>query len=422
MTAKQIFKMLPKELFLELSKKYNIDYKAKKLNGENIFKVLLYTMFSDKHYSLNKLKEYYDNEVFQKKFLKIENKTTIDKTSFHYRLNTLNPKYFEEIFFKTLKKFKKIPLLKKEKKYDLFIFDSTIVSLSSKLLTQTGFKYSGKHDKTNKIKYTIGLNSFPEIIKLHSKRNTNENKALSEAILSKPIARNTIILFDRGINSRDKLDAISDKNYFITRLNKSYKSKLISTKELNTETSTLNLLEEKEVKLYTSEKKETNHTYRVIHCSPKKVSWDKRKETKLKIKKTRKLYEESSRESLKESIKKEELVFVTNIPSEYLCSKEIVTIYKERWKIELFFKLLKQELHFSYLINRSENGIKIMLYMTMLFVLILMLYKLKNNLKGYKYVKSKLLLELQSSFYDFIVEISGGSKQKWRNTISNPFF
>ena len=32
-----------------------------------------------------------------------------------------------------------------------------------------------------------------------------------------------------------------------------------------------------------------------------------------------------------------------------------------------------------------------------------------------------MLLELPE-FYDYIAEISGGSKQKWRNTVGNPFF
>ena len=101
---------------------------------------------------------------------------------------------------------------------------------------------------------------------------------------------------------------------------------------------------------------------------------------------------------------------------------EITETYKERWRIELFFKLIKQEMHFSHLVNRTENGIEIMLYLTMIFVVLLMLYKAKNNLQGYKYVKYKLLLELQDSFYDYIIEESGGSREKWKKTIGNPFF
>ena len=57
-----------------------------------------------------------------------------------------------------------------------------------------------------------------------------------------------------------------------------------------------------------------------------------------------------------------------------------------------------------------------MLYMTMIFSLLLLIYKKKNNLRGYKYVKHKMLLELRQEFYKFIVEISGGSLNKWENS------
>ena len=94
---------------------------------------------------------------------------------------------------------------------------------------------------SNSLTFNVGLNY--EYLALNNKSSWepragvkwsfNENKALSEAIFSKEISKNTILLFDRGINSRETLDAISDKNYFITRLNKSYKSKVISSKSLN---------------------------------------------------------------------------------------------------------------------------------------------------------------------------------------------
>ncbi len=45
-----------------------------------------------------------------------------------------------------------------------------------------------------------------------------------------------------------------------------------------------------------------------------------------------------------------------------------------------------------------------------------MIYKQKNNLKGYKYVKHKMLLELRQEFYKYVVSLSGGSLQKWKNS------
>ena len=68
MRVKQIIKLLPSNLFSVLSQKYNIDYKAKKLPGETIFKVLLYSMFSEKNYTLKKLQENFNDETFQRKF------------------------------------------------------------------------------------------------------------------------------------------------------------------------------------------------------------------------------------------------------------------------------------------------------------------------------------------------------------------
>ncbi len=59
---------------------------------------------------------------------------------------------------------------------------------------------------------------------------------------------------------------------------------------------------------------------------------------------------------------KEEIIFVTNIKSEDLNPEEITEIYRRRWDIEVFSKFIKQELHFSHLLNNSENGIQIMLY------------------------------------------------------------
>jgi len=95
--------------------------------------------------------------------------------------------------------------------------------------------------------------------------------------------------------------------------------------------------------------------------------------------------------------------------------KKYTLIYKRRWEIETLFKGLKQELHMSHLVNNSLNGIKVMIYMVLIFMLLMLFYKQSNNLKGYKYVKIKLINELEEEFYKYIVIISGGSLQRWEN-------
>ena len=86
--------------------------------------------------------------------------------------------------------------------YDVLRFDSTIVNLSSKLIKNIGFNQSGEQVKSTKVKFTVGYSELPETIKVFgSVKHKSENVALKEAIFSKKIPKNQIILFDRGSSS-----------------------------------------------------------------------------------------------------------------------------------------------------------------------------------------------------------------------------
>lgn len=78
----------------------------------------------------------------------------------------------------------------------------------------------------------------------------------------------------------------------------------------------------------------------------------------------------------------------------------------------MFFKFLKQELNFSHFINRSENGIEIILYCTLIAAILLLVYKKKNGLSGYKIMKQKFLQELEYELVKEIVIICGGDIEK----------
>lgn len=56
--------------------------------------------------------------------------------------------------------------------------------------------------------------------------------------------------------------------------------------------------------------------------------------------------------------------FLTN--SKTLTTKDVADIYKQRWEIEVFFKFIKQNLNFSHLLIRNSNGIKVVMYMTLI--------------------------------------------------------
>lgn len=419
MKLKQILKELPIKLFDFLAKDLNSDHKVKKLSSKTIFMVILHSMFSEKNFSLRKLRENFNNKTFQKKIIGNENLTYINHSAFHYRLNTINFKFFESIYIHLLKKCTSLLPTIKVSKYDVLIFDSTLVDISSKLIKNIGFNQSGDQVKSTKVKFTIGYGELPETIKVfETVKHKSENVALQEVILSKQIPKNQIILFDRGLSKRETFDELSETNFFISRLNADYKVKIETENILKEETESLSITKQITGKLYGKKEQESKTSYRIIHSKLKECLWDKRKETSLRRKMKSKKNEGKTKEEVKKEMLEEELIFVTNIPEKLLSAEEIAIIYRKRWDIEVLFKFLKQELHFSHLINNSLNGIKVMVYMTLIFSLLLLIYKKKNNLEGYKYVKYKMLLELQEEFFKFVVILSGGSLQKWENSTS----
>ena len=78
----------------------------------------------------------------------------------------------------------------------------------------------------------------------------------------------------------------------------------------------------------------------------------------------------------------------------------------------MFFRFIKQQLNFSQLVNRNLNGVKVMIYMTLILASMIIIYKKKNNLKGFKIVKMKIAKELQNELIKEIVLLSGGDLSK----------
>jgi IS4 transposase len=106
----------------------------------------------------------------------------------------------------------------------------------------------------------------------------------------------------------------------------------------------------------------------------------------------------------------EEIFFLTNIKD--LSAQEVTEIYKKRWEIEVFFKFIKQHLHFKHFLNYSENGIKVMMYMTMIVAILILIYKKLNEIKSYKTAKYEFTEELNMEIIKEIVVICDGDPNK----------
>jgi hypothetical protein len=75
--------------------------------------------------------------------------------------------------------------------------------------------------------------------------------------------------------------------------------------------------------------------------------------------------------------KQQEMVLLTN--NFRLAASTIAAIYKERWQIELFFKLLKQQLKIKTFVGTTANAVRIQIWTALIAVLVVRYLQFRSN-------------------------------------------
>lgn len=375
MKLKEILQYIPKEQLHIFALEHHVDHQVKKLSGEVMFYLLLFSALNVRQTSLRTLETIFSSKSFRGLFDKPIKSAKYNSIS--DRLRTINPDYFEAIFNAVFSQYNEKYLTAKD---NILSFDSTIITLSSKLLKH-GLKVSSSNNVKG-VKFSIAFSSIPIKSKLFlSPQYSSEEIALKELITACNPSKEQVLLFDMGLQSRQTFDDFTDaEHYFITRLREESRYKVIKENNLSNDIETDSLIIESDltIRLFNKYNKETKHTYRLI--------------------KTRK------------KVSNEPLYFLTNNNDH--SAKEISDLYRKRWEIEVFFKFIKQHLNFNHLLSRNENGMKVEMYMTLIAAILLIVYKKENKLSGFKITKLKLALELESLLIKEIVEICGGNPNK----------
>lgn len=94
--------------------------------------------------------------------------------------------------------------------------------------------------------------------------------------------------------------------------------------------------------------------------------------------------------------KKEELVLVTN--NFKLAATTIAAIYKQRWQIELFFKLLKQQLKIKTFVGTSANAVRIQIWTALIAVLVVRYLQFRSR---FRWAVSNLVALLRWSLFTY---------------------
>jgi hypothetical protein len=382
MELSKLLSLIPSKSLEELAIETEVDVFSKKLQGEVVFKLILHCLISQKDNSLRGMESAYETLIFRMINRK-HDQNSVRYSSISKRLSTINPEYFAGIFKLCTTLYNQ--QLGKDTE-NVIRFDSTIVSLSSRLLN-IGYHIGGSSaENVRQLKFTVGYsNGIAEEVRFfHTQSYTSENIALKESILLQSAEDKTRVkVFDRGITSRETYDTFSDNEIqFISRLNDGAKYKIVNpnkgTNRLPVQTESLVIVSDDWCKLYGNKGKESKHLYRRIVAT--------------------RLQDAAS------------LTFITN--NTEMSAEEITTLYKRRWDIEVFFKFIKQLLNFNHLVSRNENGIKVILYVTLIAAVLLAAFKRSNNLTGYKIPKQKFANELEIEIVKLIITFSGGDPEK----------
>ena len=374
MKSADLLKLIPADLFRDLAIETKVDSQVKKLSGEVMFKLILFSMLNSEKLSLRVMETFLQSAQFKSftRFDILEGKYN----SIRDRICTINAEYFEQLFEKIFSIYNKE--LKEEKA--LSKADSTCVSIAAKLAS-VGIDM-GRGDKRI-IKYAVNLKgSLPSSVKVFTDQTyATDQGVLSELLNEENQIKNDIVIFDRGLQSRKAFDKFTDDNkLFITRTIANTRGKVIEENQVpvKLDGSTVTINSDHTVLLITKKQKNSQHKYRIIKGTVDKSG--------------------------------EEIGFMTNIFDEDAYT--IAAWYKQRWEIEVFFKFIKQHLNVKHLVSRTSNGMKVMIYMTMIVAMLIIAYKKINKIKGFKIAKLKFEIELENEIMKMIVIFCGGDPNR----------
>jgi IS4 transposase len=248
----------------------------------------------------------------------------LDISTFSKASKNRSPDIFKEIWEKQKREVMSVEK-KKNKGIVLFPLDSTIVSLTSKLLWQQGF---------HQVKLFSGINlatGAPEGIVIHFGQG-HDSKYGDETIDATP--ENGVGIMDRGFCSLERIAKLKDKEgrFFVLRIKNNI---------------SLKMLDNGKFKIGTGKDKVEA---RVVMFS------DIEERTEFRL--------------------------VTNLAEEgegEISNEEIGEFYRLRWQVELLWKFLKMHLKLDRLITKNTNGIEIQIYCCLIGYLILRLVEIPQE-------------------------------------------
>jgi hypothetical protein len=375
----QLLALIPDEDIRKIAKNTLVDYYSKILDGRSLLCLILYSLIESQRNSLRTMEDIFNSSAFKFLFNLDPNKK-VKYNSISERLSVINIDFFKKSYELIYNQFSQHYNEQEIENLKLVRVDSTMVAeAANKLLN--GMNIGKKKDGKKQIKFTVAYDGkYPCMSELFTdKRYLSEDLAIPEVIYKYAEKnKSSVFVFDRGVAKREVFCNLDNQEniYFVTRLKDNFRYRIIKQIEQGTNrpVGSLDLISDQVIQLGEPDSKQflENHFRMIIAISP---------ETKITY------------------------YFLTNLFDKK--AEEILSFYKKRWDIEVFFRFLKQELNLSHITSTSENGMMIIMYMTSIASMLVLTYKRINNV-GYKTAVRRISFELNEFIIKLIVMRCGG--------------
>ncbi len=374
----QLLSLIPDEDIRKIAKRTKVDYYAKILDGKSLLCLILYSLIESQRNSLRTMEDIFNSSAF--KFLfNLDSTKKVKYNSISERLSVINIDFFKKTYELIHSQFSKYYTEEEIENLHLVRVDSTLVSEAANKLKR-GMNIGKKKDGKKQIKYTMAYDGkYPCMSELFTEKNFLSEDLTIPKVVYQYAEKNTnsVFLFDRGVAKRQVYCNLNQRStFFVTRLKDQFRYRVINQTEDGQKrpVGILELISDQVIQLgVPNSNKFLEDQFRlIISINPK---------TKITY------------------------YFLTNLLD--LKAEDILAYYKKRWDIEVFFRFLKQELNFSHITSTSENGMMVMMYMTMIASMLVLTYKRINKV-GYKTAVRRISFELNEFIIKLIVKECGG--------------
>jgi len=374
----QLLSLIPDEDIRKIAKRTKVDYYAKILDGKSLLCLILYSLIESQRNSLRTMEDIFNSSAF--KFLfNLDSTKKVKYNSISERLSVINIDFFKKTYELIHSQFSKYYTEEEIENLHLVRVDSTLVSEAANKLKR-GMNIGKKKDGKKQIKFTMAYDGkYPCMSELFTEKNFLSEDLTIPKVVYQYAEKNTnsVFLFDRGVAKRQVYCNLNQRStFFVTRLKDQFRYRVINQTEDGQKrpVGILELISDQVIQLgVPNSNKFLEDQFRlIISINPK---------TKITY------------------------YFLTNLLD--LKAEDILAYYKKRWDIEVFFRFLKQELNFSHITSTSENGMIVMMYMTMIASMLVLTYKRINKV-GYKTAVRRISFELNEFIIKLIVKECGG--------------